>query len=41
VVNTVNDYPQLLRGDSKLENNWIKIRTIGTKSNAAVVSGRD
>jgi len=31
VVNTVNDYPQLLRCDSKLENNWIKIRTIGNK----------
>src|SRR5277367_2623577 len=33
VVNTVNDYPQLLRCDSKLNNNWIKIRAIGTKSN--------
>src|SRR5262244_3127703 len=33
VVNTVNGYPQLLRCDSKLANHWIKIRTIGTKSN--------
>jgi enediyne biosynthesis protein E4 len=33
VVNTVNDFPQLLRCDSKLGNNWIKVRTIGTKSN--------
>jgi hypothetical protein len=33
VVNTVNDYPELLRCDSTLANNWIKIRTIGTKSN--------
>lgn len=40
VVNTVNDYPQLLRCDSKLENNWIKIRTIGTKSNRSGIGAR-
>jgi hypothetical protein len=39
-VNTVNDYPQLLRCDSKLENNWIKIRTIGTKSNRSGIGAR-
>ncbi|HZV88085.1 MAG TPA: VCBS repeat-containing protein, partial [Candidatus Binatus sp.] len=33
VVNTNNDLPQLLRCDSRLENNWLKIKTIGTKSN--------
>src|SRR4029077_17081213 len=30
IVNTVNDYPQLLRCDSRQQSNWIKIRTIGT-----------
>ena len=40
VVNTVNDYPQLLRCDSKLGNNWIKIRTIGTKSNRSGIGAR-
>jgi len=40
VVNTVNDYPQLLRCDSKGENNWIKISTIGTKSNRSGIGAR-
>jgi hypothetical protein len=40
VVNTVNDYPQLLRCDSKLLNNWIKVRTIGTKSNRSGIGAR-
>jgi enediyne biosynthesis protein E4 len=40
VVNTVNDYPQLLRCDSRLHNNWIKIRTIGTKSNRSGIGTR-
>ena len=40
MVNTVNDYPQLLRCDSKLPNNWIKIRTIGTKSNRSGIGAR-
>jgi len=40
VVNTVNDYPQLLRCDSKLNHNWIKIRTIGTKSNRSGIGAR-
>ena len=40
VVNTVNDYPQLLRCDSTLSNNWIKIRTIGTKSNRSGIGAR-
>lgn len=40
VVNAVNDYPQLLRCDSKLENNWIKIKTIGTKSNRSGIGTR-
>lgn len=40
VVNTMNDYPQLLRCDSKLANNWIKVRTIGTKSNRSGIGAR-
>ncbi len=40
VVNTVNDYPQLLRCDSNLDHNWIKIRTIGTKSNRSGIGAR-
>lgn len=40
VINTVNDYPQLLRCDSKLSNNWIKVRTIGTKSNRSGIGAR-
>jgi hypothetical protein len=40
VVNTVNDYPQLLHCISTLGNNWIKIRTIGTKSNRSGIGAR-
>jgi hypothetical protein len=39
-VNTNNGYPQLLRCDSKLKNNWIKIRTIGVKSNRSGIGAR-
>jgi enediyne biosynthesis protein E4 len=40
VVNPVNDYPQLLRCDQKNGNNWLKIRTIGTKSNRSGIGAR-
>jgi enediyne biosynthesis protein E4 len=40
VVNTVNDFPQLIRCDSTLKHNWIKIRTIGTKSNRSGIGAR-
>ena len=40
VVNTVNDFPQLLRCDSSTGNNWIKIKTIGTKSNRSGIGAR-
>ena len=40
VVNTVNDFPQLLRCDSATGNNWIKIKTIGTKSNRSGIGAR-
>ena len=39
-VNTVNDYPQLLRCDSTTKNNWIKLRLIGTKSNRSAIGAR-
>jgi hypothetical protein len=40
VVNTVNGLPQLLRCDSSSGNNWIKIKTIGTKSNRSGIGAR-
>ena len=40
VVNTINDYPQLLRCDSKTGNNWIKVKLIGTKSNRSGIGAR-
>jgi len=40
VINPVNDYPQLLRCDSRTGNNWIKVRTIGTKSNRSGIVAR-
>jgi len=40
VVNPVNEYPQLLRCDSQSGNNWIKVRTIGVKSNRSGIGAR-
>ncbi len=40
VVNCVNDVPQLLRCDTTLKNNWIKIKCIGTKSNRTGIGAR-
>ncbi|HEX6466928.1 MAG TPA: CRTAC1 family protein [Terriglobales bacterium] len=40
VVNTVNDYPQLVRCDSTAKNNWIKVRAIGTRSNRSGIGAR-
>ena len=39
-MNTVNDFPQLLRCDSTTQNNWLKVRTIGTKSNRSGIGAR-
>jgi len=39
-VNTVNDFPQLLRCDASHAHNWIKVRTIGTKSNRSGIGAR-
>jgi enediyne biosynthesis protein E4 len=40
VVNTINDYPQLVRCDSRLSNNWIKVKIIGTRSNRSGIGAR-
>jgi hypothetical protein len=40
IVNPVNDFPQLLRCDSRKQNNWIKVKTIGTKSNRSGIGAR-
>ena len=39
-VNTVNGYPQLLRCDSTTGHNWIKVKTIGVKSNRSGIGAR-
>jgi enediyne biosynthesis protein E4 len=39
-VNCVNDVPQLLRCDSALKNNWLKVKTVGTKSNRSGIGAR-
>jgi len=40
VVNCVNSLPQLLRCDSQLRRNWIKIKTVGVKSNRTGIGAR-
>jgi hypothetical protein len=40
VVNCVNSTPQLLRCDSTTGRNWIKIRTVGTKSNRTGIGAK-
>ncbi len=40
VVNCVNDYPQLLRCDVSNGNNWVKVKTIGVKSNRSGIGAR-
>ena len=40
VVNCVNDYPQLLRCDSSTGNNWLKVKTVGVKSNRSGIGAR-
>src|SRR2546430_920573 len=40
VVNCVNQVPQLIRCDSSTGNRWIKVRTIGTKSNRSGIGAR-
>jgi hypothetical protein len=40
VVNCVNAVPQLLKCQSTLKRNWIKIRVVGTKSNRTGIGAR-
>ncbi len=40
LVNCVNDVPQLLRCDSKLNNHWILVKTMGVKSNRSGIGAR-
>jgi hypothetical protein len=40
VINCVNELPQLVRNDMTSRNNWIKVRTIGTKSNRSGIGAR-
>ena len=40
VINCVNEVPQLVRNDMTSKNNWIKVRTIGTKSNRSGIGAR-
>ncbi|HKE25083.1 MAG TPA: CRTAC1 family protein [Bryobacteraceae bacterium] len=40
LVNCVNDVPQLLRCDQATPHNWIKIKTVGVKSNRSGIGAR-
>jgi enediyne biosynthesis protein E4 len=40
VANCVNSLPELLRCDSTVKTNWIKVRTVGTKSNRSGIGAR-
>ncbi len=40
VVNCVNSTPQLLRCDSTIQRNWIKVKLVGTKSNRTGIGAR-
>lgn len=40
VINNVNAVPELIRNDSKSQNNWLKIKLVGTKSNRNGIGAR-
>ena len=40
LVNCINEVPQLLRCDSRGKNHWIKVKTVGTKSNRTGIGAR-
>ncbi|MBV8818267.1 MAG: CRTAC1 family protein, partial [Acidobacteriaceae bacterium] len=40
LVNCTNDYPQLLRCESSLNNNWLKVKCVGVKSNRTGIGAR-
>ncbi len=40
LVNCINDVPQLLRCDSQTGNHWLKVKTVGVKSNRSGIGAR-
>ncbi|MES1257596.1 MAG: CRTAC1 family protein [Acidobacteriota bacterium] len=40
LVNCVNDVPQLLRCDQAVKKNWLRVKTVGTKSNRSGIGAR-
>jgi hypothetical protein len=40
VVNPINDVPRLLKCESSSDNNWIKLKLVGTKSNRSAIGAR-
>ena len=40
LVNCINDVPQLLRCDSTLKHNWIKVKAAGVRSNRSAIGAR-
>ena len=40
VIVNVNDTPSLLRNDSPVQNHWLKVKLVGTKSNRSAIGGR-
>jgi hypothetical protein len=40
LVNCVNDVPQLLRCDQPAKTNWLKVKTVGVKSNRSGIGAR-
>ncbi len=40
LINPVNAYPELLRNESSAAGNWIKIKTVGVKSNRSGIGAR-
>ncbi len=40
VVNCMNDVPQLLRCDQAAKTNWLKVKTVGVKSNRSGIGAR-
>jgi hypothetical protein len=40
LVNCINDVPQLLRCDQAEKTNWLKVKTVGVKSNRSGIGAR-
>jgi enediyne biosynthesis protein E4 len=40
LINTINDYPQLLRCNSRTGHNWLKVKLTGTRSNRSAIGAR-